>query len=149
MIPTTLRTAAASKSRMALASSLRLVAKSTTTTNRFFSDSGIEVEHGRGQWKTYGDVSNYTPGKYQIKTLNKISKVGLARFPSDNYEIRSQEQAAANAHAILLRSYKLKADEVVHTVRAIARYVTCLMCNCDAALYVWCAIPTYMKVLNL
>ena len=82
----------------------------------------LEVEHGRGQWKTYGDVENYKPGRYQIKTFNKISPVGLARFPPEVYDIREGEQAA-NAHAILLRSHKLQEDEVPHTVRAIARYV--------------------------
>lgn len=83
--------------------------------------SSIEIEHGRGQWKTYGDVSNYTPGKFQIKTFNKISPLGLARFPSENYEIRTESQEARNAHAIMMRSYKLKEEDVPHTVRAIAR----------------------------
>ena len=80
----------------------------------------VEVEHGRGQWKTYGDVENYKPGRYQIATFNKISPVGLSRFPSEVYDIREGSQAA-NAHAILLRSHKLKEEEVPHTVRAIAR----------------------------
>ena len=83
----------------------------------------VQVEHGRGQWKTYGDVENYKPGRYQIKTFNKISPIGLARFPSDVYDIREGHEAA-NAHAILLRSHKLQEDEIPHTVRAIARYVS-------------------------
>lgn len=81
----------------------------------------VQVEHGRGVWKTYGDLTNYKQGKYQIKTFNKISPIGLARFPEDEYDVRSEE--AANAHAILLRSHKLKEEEVPKTVRAIARYV--------------------------
>lgn len=84
---------------------------------RTFAD--VEVEHGRGRWKTYGDIDNYTPGKHQIKTFNKISPIGLARFPLEHYEIREGE--AKNAHAILLRSHKLQEEEVPHTVRAIAR----------------------------
>lgn len=86
---------------------------------RSFAD--VELEHGRGKWKTYGDVENYKPGKFQIKTFNKISPVGLERFPSENYDVRTSEQEAANAHAILLRSHKLQEDQVAHTVRAIAR----------------------------
>lgn len=82
----------------------------------------LEVEHGRGHWKTYGDVENYKPGRYQIKTFNKISPVGLARFPTEEYDIREGDKAA-NAHAILMCSHKLQEDEVPHTVRAIARYV--------------------------
>ncbi|KAG7356923.1 D-isomer specific 2-hydroxyacid dehydrogenase, catalytic domain containing protein [Nitzschia inconspicua] len=80
---------------------------------------GVQVEHGRGVWKTYGDLSNYKQGKYQIKTFNKISPIGLARFPEEDYDVRSGE--AANAHAILLRSHKLQEEDVPKTVRAIAR----------------------------
>merc|ERR1719327_2254770 len=83
--------------------------------------SNVEVEHGRGEWKTYGDVDNYEQGKYQIKTFNKISPVGLARFQKDNYDVRTGDDEAANAHAILLRSHKLQEDDVPTTVRAIAR----------------------------
>jgi D-3-phosphoglycerate dehydrogenase len=79
----------------------------------------IAVEHGRGQWKTYGDLASYKQGKFQIQTLNKISGKGLARFPEDLYDVRTEE--APNAHAILLRSHKLQEVEVAHTVRAIAR----------------------------
>lgn len=86
-------------------------------TSRGLAD--IAVEHGRGQWKTYGDLATYKPGKFQIQTLNKISEKGLARFPEDLYDVRADE--APNAHAILLRSHKLKEEEVAHTVRAIAR----------------------------
>lgn len=86
---------------------------------RTFAD--VQIEHGRGEWKTYGDLENYKPGKFQIKTFNKISPVGLARFPTENYDVRVGDEEAANAHSILLRSHKLKEEEVAHTVRAIAR----------------------------
>jgi D-3-phosphoglycerate dehydrogenase / 2-oxoglutarate reductase len=81
--------------------------------------AAVQVEHGRGEWNTYGDVSKYKPGKFQIKTLNKISPIGLQQFPSDKYDVRGED--AANAHAILLRSYKLKEEDIPHTCRAIAR----------------------------
>jgi len=83
--------------------------------------TSVEVEHGRGEWKTYGDLSNFQQGKYQIKTFNKVSPVGLARFHPDEYDVRTGDDEAANAHAILLRSHKLQEDDVPNTVRAIAR----------------------------
>ena len=81
----------------------------------------VQVEHGRGEWKTYGDVENYQEGMYQIKCFNKISTVGLGQFPTDSYDIRQNDDPYANAHAILLRSHKLQEEEVPHSVRAIAR----------------------------
>jgi D-3-phosphoglycerate dehydrogenase / 2-oxoglutarate reductase len=107
-------------------SSAKVAGRSVTTTS-----TNIQVEHGRGQWKTYGDVESYKPGHFQIKTYNKLSPIGLSRFPDDSYDVISAENAeqeggkkvAANAHAILLRSHKLLEEEVPHTVRAIARYV--------------------------
>lgn len=81
----------------------------------------VDLEHGRGEWKTYGDLSNFKPGKFQIQTFNKISPKGLARFESNSYDVRTDGAESANAHAILLRSHKLKEEEVAHTVRAIAR----------------------------
>lgn len=100
------------------------VARATRTPSRQLaarSMSSIEVEHARGQWKTYGNLDSYTPGKHHILTFNKISPVGLQQFPSSGYEIFSGDSASSNAHAILLRSHKLKEEEVPHTVRAIAR----------------------------
>jgi len=88
---------------------------------RAFSDFQVDVEHGRGAWKTYGDIENYKAGKYQIKTFNKISPVGLARFPTAKYDTRIGDTEAANAHAILLRSHKLQEEEIPKTCRAIAR----------------------------
>lgn len=45
----------------------------------------------------------------------------MERFPKEQYEIKSSEWECKNAHAILLRSHKLKETEVDITVRAIAR----------------------------
>jgi len=87
---------------------------------RHFSTNGIpelEISHYKEEWKTYGNIANYTPGKFVIQTFNKISQKGLKRFDEDSYEVESE----GNAHAILLRSHKLQEDEVLHTVRAIAR----------------------------
>lgn len=103
-------------------------AAAATTVVRTFAD--VEVEHARGNWKTYGNLESYKPGNFHILTFNKISPVGLARFPSDRYDVfagdssGTDQHAAAcksNAHAILLRSHKLQEDQVPHTVRAIAR----------------------------
>jgi len=110
----------------------KVVRNSTNVANKFMYSRGaavavrgmssnVEVEHGRGEWQTYGDVDNYKQGKYQIKTFNKISPVGLARFHKDNYDVRTGDDEAANAHAILMRSHKLQEDDVPNTVRAIAR----------------------------
>jgi hypothetical protein len=89
---------------------------------RHFAD--VQVEHARGQWKTYGNLGAYQPGKHHIRTYDKISSVGLTVFKQDFYDIFTDAEAAkADPHAILLRSYKLKESDVPHTVRAIARYV--------------------------
>ena len=100
------------------------VIKSTFNAVRLMSsEANVEFEHYRGQWKTYGDIEKYEPGRFQIQTFNKISPVGLKRFEEEKYDVRTDGTDAPNAHAILLRSHKLKEDEVPLTVRAIARYV--------------------------
>ena len=99
-------------------SALTTATRSQQILTRSFAD--VSVEHGRGTWKTYGDITSYQPGKFQIKTYNKISPIGLSKFPTDQYEVKEGD-SAANAHAILLRSHKLKEEEVNFTVRAIAR----------------------------
>lgn len=96
-----------------------------TTTKRHLADV-VEVEHARAQWKTYGNLDSYVPGKHHILTFNKISPIGLKQFPSTSYDIFAAAavgDAKPNAHAILLRSHKLEESDVAHTVRAIARYV--------------------------
>lgn len=86
--------------------------------------AAVNVEHVRSQWKTYGNLDDYKPGKHHILTFNKLSPVGLERFPKENYDIFAGDGdsgSKSNAHAIMLRSHKLKEEEVPHTVRAIAR----------------------------
>mmetsp|Transcript_10032 Transcript_10032/g.14188 ORF Transcript_10032/g.14188 Transcript_10032/m.14188 type:complete len:475 (+) Transcript_10032:65-1489(+) len=92
-----------------------------TASRSLSNETNIDHEHYKGAWKTYGDIENYVPGKYQIQTFNKISPRGLQRFDGENFDVRVDGEEAANAHAILLRSHKLKEEEVAHTVRAIAR----------------------------
>ena len=98
------------------------------TKKAFFASSTTEVTNypgltdigGKGdEWKTYGTLESYTPGKFLIQTFNKISTKGLKRFDDETYDISSED--TQNAHAILLRSHKLQEEEVGHSVRAIAR----------------------------
>jgi len=99
-----------------------LVGKASVNVAKRFMASSVDVEHARSEWKTYGDLANYKPGKFQVQTFNKISPQGLQRFDANEYEVKLDGgDAATNPHAILLRSHKLKEDEVMHTVRAIAR----------------------------
>lgn len=96
------------------------ILRGATSGNRFLSGDNIpdlDISHYKGEWKTYGDIKNYTPGKFVIQTFNKISPKGLKRFGEEDYDVGS----SGNAHAILMRSHKLQEEEVLHTVRAIAR----------------------------
>jgi len=99
-----------------------LSSASRTFGARQFSDGGpdVELDHGKGEWKTFGVVKNYNPGKFTIQTFNKISPIGLKQFPDAKYEI-TDEGEGFNTHAILLRSHKLQESEIKQTVRAIAR----------------------------
>jgi D-3-phosphoglycerate dehydrogenase / 2-oxoglutarate reductase len=108
----------------------------------------VAVEHVRSQWQTYGNLASYKPGKHHILTFNKISPVGLQHFSDSEYAIYAGDDETgkkqSNAHAILLRSHKLKEEEVPHTVRAIARYATyrryrACLCACVCVWVSWCA----------
>ena len=56
---------------------------------------------------------------YKVRTFNKISPVGLERFPRSNYEVAGEISAP---DAIMLRSHKVQANEDVPVgVQAIAR----------------------------
>ncbi len=54
----------------------------------------------------------------KVLTLNQISVKGLDRLPRDQYEIASE---FASPDAIMLRSHKLKTEEIADSVLAIAR----------------------------
>jgi len=84
----------------------------------------IDIDHYTSGWdqSNIKDISEFSKaGKYQIQTFNKISEKGLAKFPTNTYEIKSTEWDSNNAHALLLRSHKLQESEVDVSVRAIAR----------------------------
>lgn len=55
---------------------------------------------------------------YKIRTFNQIAVKGLERFPRDRFEVSSD---SADPHAILLRSYKLAAEDLEPGLRAVAR----------------------------
>lgn len=55
---------------------------------------------------------------FKIQTRNKIAPVGLNLFGRDEYEVASE---IPGPDAMLLRSYKLAADEIEPSVKAIAR----------------------------
>jgi len=80
----------------------------------------VDIDHYSSGWKL--DVSEFKDsGRYNVQTFNKISEKGLARFPSDLYDVKPSEWEDFHAHAILLRSHKLQESEVDVTVRAVAR----------------------------
>lgn len=55
---------------------------------------------------------------YKILTLNNISPLGLAKLPTDKYQISDDEESP---DAIILRSYKMHDMDVPATVKAIGR----------------------------
>ena len=55
---------------------------------------------------------------HKIRTFNQIAVKGLECFPRDRFEVSSD---SADPHAILLRSYKLAADDLNPGLRAVAR----------------------------
>jgi D-3-phosphoglycerate dehydrogenase len=55
---------------------------------------------------------------HKVLTLNHISVKGLERFPLEHYELASE---FTHPDAILLRSHKLKTDEIPETVLGIGR----------------------------
>jgi D-3-phosphoglycerate dehydrogenase len=81
----------------------------------------VAIEHYTSGWNV-SDLDDFTKmGKYSIQTFNKISNVGLSKFPESLYKVESAESASGPAHAILLRSHKLQESEVDVEVRAVAR----------------------------
>jgi len=67
-----------------------------------------------------------TGPKFQIKTFNAISPLGLGRFPKSSFLLTGSSGKVPpgvneEPHAILLRSHNLLPEEVASTVRAIAR----------------------------
>jgi len=81
----------------------------------------LDIEHYSSGWKVEDVSESNRTGKYGIQTFNQISTRGLARFPSDLYDVSPAEFSSGPGHAILLRSHKLQESEVGVEVRAIAR----------------------------
>ena len=50
--------------------------------------------------------------RFVIKTINKISPAGLARFSPERYRIKPAEDEPEVAHAIMLRSHKMTDADV-------------------------------------
>lgn len=55
---------------------------------------------------------------HKVRTLNSISVKGLDQFSREDYELASE---LASPDAIILRSYKLTADDIGDSVKAVAR----------------------------
>ena len=58
------------------------------------------------------------PGTYRILTLNKISPLGLKRFPAERYSVNAE---MSNPDAILVRSQNMLEMDIPASVKAIAR----------------------------
>lgn len=109
-------------SRRALSS---VVPASSTTSwfgTRLYSGSQDQVDHFISGWDN-SDVEQFKDTKkYCTQTFNKISEVGLSVFSKDLYDVLPNEESNGRpAHALMLRSHKLKEDEILPSVRAIAR----------------------------
>lgn len=155
MLSTRLTKSVSSNLNLNLNQHLNLFKNTNTSFTRHLSSSSsnlgipeVDIDNYRAEWKTYGDISNYTPGKFVIQTFNKISPIGLQEFDQNLYDVKPADGGAGhghgagvgNPHAILLRSHKLKEEEVPLTVRAIARYVnieqvTCYMLHVQNVTY--------------
>ena len=111
LVTTTRRTAAAAA----------FAVRDFRTTATTASPLPVDIEHYTSGWNIE-DINDFTKhGTYSIQTFNKISPIGLSRFPSDLYSVTPKDTSTSPAHAILLRSHKLQETEVDVTVRAIAR----------------------------
>jgi len=82
----------------------------------------VDVDHFAHGWDFVEDIEDFKKNGYNtIQTFNKISPVGLAAFPKDRYTVAPATESNEPANALLLRSHKLKVEEVDVSVRAIAR----------------------------
>ncbi len=107
---------------------LRIVSRSSARSRslpsffaRSYSGSKDQVDHFVSGWDA--DVDKYKDtDKYCTQTFNKISEVGLSVFSKDKYDVLPAESSEGRpAHVLMLRSHKLKEEEVQPSVRAIAR----------------------------
>lgn len=81
----------------------------------------VDLEHYTSGWNIE-DIDDFTKsGKYTVRTFNKISPKGLDRFPKKWYKVEDESSKTGPANVIMMRSHKLKEEEVDVAVRAIAR----------------------------
>jgi D-3-phosphoglycerate dehydrogenase len=80
-----------------------------------------------------------TEYRLRVKTFNKISPNGLSLFPDDKYSVSADH---TNGQAILLRSHKLKPEDVPLPVRCIARCGAGTN-NCQVDLMTQYGIPVF------
>jgi len=83
------------------------------------------------------DMSSST--KLRVKTFNKISPIGLGKFPGDKYDVGDDHE---DGQAIILRSHKLTAEDVPLCTRAIARCGAGTN-NCQVELMTQQGIPVF------
>merc|ERR1719162_1290241 len=84
----------------------------------------VEVDHLVSSfWDEHKVDENKNEGdKFLIGTFNKISKTGLSEFATDLYDCAPNNEIESRpVHALMLRSHKLKEEEILPSVRAIAR----------------------------
>merc|ERR1712238_441138 len=82
----------------------------------------VEFDHLVSGWDKDEVEKFKNSEKFCVSTFNKISVVGLSEFPKDLYDTVPNDEAEGRpAHALMLRSHKLKEEEILPSVRAIAR----------------------------
>jgi D-3-phosphoglycerate dehydrogenase len=104
----------------------RLVSRFSTETDEDDAETALleqllaKAKARKAQVKVSSQAEHAGP-KFNIGTFNAISPVGLKKFHSRYRMMPLAEPHDDEPHAILLRSHKLKSEEVPESVRAIAR----------------------------
>ena len=100
----------------------KVVGASSSCGTRFYSGDRSQVDHFVSGWNTEDIEKFKDTDKYCTQTFNNISEIGLSVFAKDLYDVVANDSAGGRpAHALMLRSHKLKEEEVLPSVRAIAR----------------------------
>ena len=101
---------------------IKVVGASSSCGTRFYSGDRSQVDHFVSGWNTEDIEKFKDTDKYCTQTFNNISEIGLSVFAKDLYDVVANDSADGRpAHALMLRSHKLKEEEVLPSVRAIAR----------------------------
>jgi D-3-phosphoglycerate dehydrogenase / 2-oxoglutarate reductase len=100
---------------------LRCLSSTGTSTSSTAGPIPVDIEHYTSGWNIV-DIEEFTqPGMYAIQTYDKISPIGLTKFPRSIYTVEEAAKTSAPAHALLMRSHKLQVEQVGISCRAIAR----------------------------